>query len=78
MVEEYPRDYEMTQFEKVLVAAKRAKDIHTGRRAALVDYRKEAYQALQELNENRLELVYKEEEPVEVLDLNADDGEDEE
>ena len=78
LVEEYPREYEMTQFEKILVAAKRAKDLHTGRRAALVDFRKESYQAIQEINEGRLELIYKEDEPVAALDLDADDGDDEE
>ena len=78
LVEEYPREYEMTQFEKVLLATKRAKDLHTGRRATLVDFRKESYQAIQEINEGLLELVYKEEEPAKVLDLDGDDGEDDE
>jgi len=75
LVEHYPREYEVTQFEKIVVAAKRAKDINTRRRAPLVPDRKPAYQALQELNEGLLEIVYKEEEPVDDLAL-ADDSDD--
>jgi DNA-directed RNA polymerase subunit K/omega len=37
LVEEYPKDAELTQFEKVLVAARRAKDLHKGSKMPLLD-----------------------------------------
>ena len=37
LVEEYPREYELTQFEKIQVAAKRAKDLHNANKTPLVE-----------------------------------------
>ena len=78
LVEEYPREFDITQFEKVLVAAKRAKDLHTGRRASLVDERKSSYQALEEIGRGLLEVVYREDEPLEALPVDADGSDDDE
>ena len=35
LVEEYPREYELTQFEKIQVAATRAKDLHNANKTPL-------------------------------------------
>jgi DNA-directed RNA polymerase omega subunit len=81
LVEEYPREYEMTQFEKVLVAAKRAKDLHLGKAAQLVpSEHKHPYMALEELKETAITIAYREEEPKAALPLDADDadGDDDE
>ena len=64
LVEEYPRQPTMTQFEKVLMAAKRAKDLHNEDKAPYVeDDHKAAYLALAELRAKAIRLVYKEDEP---------------
>lgn len=67
LVEEYPKDAQLTQFEKVLVAAKRCKDLHKGTRAALVDSEhKDTYVALEELKSQTIHASYQEEEPSEL------------
>ncbi|MDH4247582.1 MAG: DNA-directed RNA polymerase subunit omega [Deltaproteobacteria bacterium] len=67
LVEEYPRQPVMTQFEKVLMTAKRAKDLHNEDKAPYVeDDHKAAYLALAELKAKAIGLVYKEEEPVKI------------
>ena len=67
LVEEYPKDASMTQFEKVLVAAKRAKDLHKGTRSPLVESEhKDTYVALEELKTSSIRSSYKEEEPSEL------------
>ena len=79
LVEEYPREPIMTQFEKVLMVSKRAKDLHNDDRAPYVedDY-KAPYLALAEMGAGALKLVYREEEPPPKLEKGAvDDGDDE-
>ena len=77
LVEDYPREYEMTQFEKVLLAAKRAKDLHVGRAAQLVpSTHKHPYMALEEIKEGAVGLEYRTEEPVAGLPGEADDGDE--
>ena len=67
LVENYPRQVEVTQFEKVLVAAKRAKDLHNGGKVPLIDTEhKPAYAALEELRDGIILRVYRAEEPVPV------------
>lgn len=67
LVEEYPKDTQLTQFEKVLVAAKRAKDLHKGTRAPVVESdHKDTYIALEELKAGATHATYKEEEPGEL------------
>jgi DNA-directed RNA polymerase omega subunit len=67
LVEEYPKDPTLTQFEKVLVAAKRAKDLHKGTRSQLVESEhKDTYVALEELKTDSIHSSYKEEEPSEL------------
>jgi DNA-directed RNA polymerase subunit K/omega len=67
LVEEYPKDTQLTQFEKVLVAAKRCKDLHKGTRAPLIDSeRKDTYIALEELKTGSIHASYQEEEPSEL------------
>lgn len=79
LVEEYPREYETTQFEKVLVSARRAKDIHRGHKQALVESeRKPAYVALEEYNKNIIHLMYPEEEPPEAIAAGSEESEEEE
>ena len=79
LVENYPREYESTQFEKVLIAAKRAKDLHTGRASQLVpSLHKHPYMALEEINEKAIQLEYREGEPVAEISADGGDTEDEE
>jgi DNA-directed RNA polymerase subunit K/omega len=78
LVEEYPREFETTQFEKVLVAAKRAKDLHNQARAPLIESeRKIPYVALQEVREAKINPAYRKE-PVELIGEEGDDNEEEE
>lgn len=77
LVEEYPREFEITQFEKVLVTARRAKDLHRGQKAPLLESeRKAPYVALEEFNEGMLATTYVEEEAP--LAVAAEDNEDSE
>ena len=56
LVENYPAEYELTQFEKVLVAARRAKDLHRGDAHALLDeVGKASYIALLEFERGLVE-----------------------
>lgn len=67
LVEEYPKDAGLTQFEKVLVAAKRAKDLHKGSKAPLLETEhKDTYVALEELKAQKIHSSYREDEPAEL------------
>ena len=78
LVEEFPREYERTQFEKIKVAAKRAKDLHNSQRAALVDSNRTApYVALEELSSGMIKIVYREEEIIPMITGEAEEAEEE-
>jgi DNA-directed RNA polymerase subunit K/omega len=78
LIEEYPKDVQLTQFEKVLVAAKRCKDLHKGTRMALVDSEhKDTYVALEELKTQAIHSSYQEEEPSELPAPVAEEEEEE-
>jgi len=78
LVEEYPKDTQLTQFEKVLVAAKRAKDLHKGTRGPVVESdHKDTYIALEELKAGAIHSTYKEEEPGELPAPLAEEEEEE-
>jgi DNA-directed RNA polymerase subunit K/omega len=75
LVEEFPKEPKITQFEKIIVAAKRAKDLHDHDKIELAHTHFTApYTALQELNEAIILPVYREEEEPTVLV--EDDSED--
>ena len=77
LVEEFPRNPEMTQFEKILLAAKRAKDLHNDDRAPMsVAHHTASYTALQELRSGLILPVYADSEPEETPLLD-DDGDEE-
>ena len=77
LVEEYSREPVMTQFEKVLMTSKRAKDLHNEDKAPYVEEdHKAPFLALAELRAGAIRLVYKEAEPI-VIAEDADDGEEE-
>ncbi len=79
LVEEFPREYEHTQFEKIKVTARRAKDLHNSQKTPLVDSnRSAAYVALEEYNQGKIRTVYKQEEPPPVIAGDGEDGDDEE
>ena len=79
LVEDYPKERQMTQFERILLAAKRAKDIHDHNKASLVDNHLTApYLALQELQYGMIELAYSEEEPVDQIAVDDDSDDDDE
>lgn len=76
LAEEFPRDYEITQFEKVKIAAKRAKDLHNVKKTPLLESNhKPAYVALQEYNAGMIRTVYKEDDQPPVI---AEETEEEE
>ncbi|HEX9844506.1 MAG TPA: hypothetical protein VGC20_17235 [bacterium] len=79
LVEEFPKEPELTQFEKILVAAKRAKDLHDHDKVELVyNHFTAPYSALQELKEGIIMPVYREEEePAAQLEDDSEDGDEE-
>lgn len=69
LVEEHPKEVGFSQFERIVLAAKRAKDIHNLNRTSLVDtHHKAAYTALLELQQGMITPVYREEVPEEELE----------
>ena len=77
LVEEYPREYELTQFEKVLMAACRAKDLHNIGKAPLLETEyKSPYTALAEILAKKIHLAYREEEPPEIEKEEREDSEE--
>ena len=76
LVEEFPREYEITQFEKIKVAARRAKDLHNAKKTPLVDSGRPApYIALEEINVGKIRAAYKEDEPAPVIAEDTDEEE---
>jgi len=79
LVEEFPKEPKITQFEKIIVAAKRAKDLHDHDKVELAhDHFTAPYAALQEMNEGMIHPVYREEEPAVLLEDDSEDAEEEE
>jgi len=79
LIEEFPRNPGYTQFEKILVAAKRAKDLHEEDRAPLAhNHLTAAYTALQEYKEGAILPTYREEQPVPLIEEEPEDSEEEE
>lgn len=78
LVEDHDKnDNTMTLFEKVIVAGKRAKDLHNkGRMPMVVSENTSAYIALEELRDAQINVVYSEEEVVALP--NTDDDDDDE
>jgi DNA-directed RNA polymerase subunit K/omega len=77
LVEEYPKDYKSTLFEKVLMAAKRTKALHNGKMPLLPSIKKDTYLALEEAKHGKIALAYREEEPPQELAYVSEDGDDE-
>jgi DNA-directed RNA polymerase subunit K/omega len=77
LVEDYARDFKLTLFEKVLLAAKRAKALHLGKMPLVDSLRKDTYLALEELKEGKIELAYREEEKHHQIGFGAEEGDDE-
>lgn len=80
LVEEFPREPEITQFEKIIIAARRAKDLHDHDKVELVHTQLTApYTALGELREGMIRPTYaaEEETPV-MLEDDAEDADEEE
>ncbi|MDH4224487.1 MAG: DNA-directed RNA polymerase subunit omega [Deltaproteobacteria bacterium] len=78
LVEEYPKSFDMTLFEKIIMASKRAKDLHRGHEPLVHSPHKDTYVALEEINTDKITLEYRDDEPVENLIGRRDDSEDEE
>lgn len=77
LIEEYPREYTVTQFEKIIITAKRAKDIHNLGKTPLVDTEHKAgYLALEELQKGKILPVYRAEDPVQALPAAQEDDDD--
>lgn len=80
LVEEFPRTPEFTQFEKIIIAARRAKDLHDHDKVELVHNHLTApYTALQELRSGMIRATYapEEEAPV-LLEDDSEDADEEE
>ena len=79
LVEEFPINPTLTQFEKILIAVKRAKDLHEEDKVQLVfNHHTSPYLALQEIRDGMITPVYREEEPpVEKIAEDSDDGDEE-
>jgi len=78
LVEDYRKDNTLTQFEKVLISARRAKDLHNGGKVVLVETeRKPSYAALEELKEGVILPVYREPEAAQLPPAVAEEDEEE-
>lgn len=77
LVEEYPREFTMTLFEKIIMASKRAKDLHLGKIPLVSSLHKEPYQAILEIREGMIDLVYRDEDETDSDKLKSSDAEDE-
>lgn len=79
LVEEFPINPTLTQFEKILIAVKRAKDLHEEDKVQLVfNHHTSPYLALQEIRDGLIIPVYREEEPpVEQIGEESDEGDEE-
>lgn len=78
LVEEYPKDNKMTLFEKVIMTSKRAKDLHAGKTPLIPTGHTSAYQALEEVKEGAISLIYRDEEEPTAIDFDAEEGEGDE
>lgn len=77
LVEEYPKEIEMTMFEKVIMASKRAKDLHRGQNELVDSFHRDTYVSIEEINKGYIKLEYREEAPAPMLS-DAHDGDEEE
>jgi DNA-directed RNA polymerase subunit K/omega len=79
LVEEFPKNPDHTLFEKILVAARRAKDLHEEDRAPLAhNHLTAAYTALQEYKEKAILPTYRKAEPVALIEEEPEESEEEE
>ena len=76
LVEEYPKEYKMTLFEKIIIASKRAKDLHEGKTPLIPTDHTSAYQAIEEIKEGAIELIYRDGEDEAAIDYEATAGEE--
>ena len=78
LVEEYPREPELTQFEKVIIAARRAKDLHNSDKIPMADnHLTSGFLALQELRDGKIRPVYNTEESTLEVAMDDSDEDDE-
>ena len=78
LVEAHTKDYKVTLFEKVIMAAKRAKALHAGRTPLVDSLHKESYVALEEIREEKVYLAYRDEDSYDELTFGAEEKEKEE
>jgi DNA-directed RNA polymerase subunit K/omega len=79
LVEEFPKHPEYTQFEKIIITAKRAKALHNEDKApSFLSDHTAPYLALQELKEDRVRLVYREAPAAALIESEEDVEESEE
>ncbi len=79
LIEEFPKNPPYTQFEKILIAARRAKDLHDEDRAPLAhDHLTAPYIALQELRDELILPSYQEDPPADLVEDESEDGDEEE
>ena len=78
LIEEFPREPKITQFEKILIAARRAKDLHDHDKIELVHSHLTApYTALQELRLGMIHAAYAPEEPPVLVEDDSEDADEE-
>ena len=73
LVEEYPKNTKMTLFEKVIMTSKRAKDLHAGKTPLIPTDHTSAYQAIEEVKEGAIVLIYRDEEEQAAIDYEAEE-----
>ncbi len=78
LVEAHTKDYKVTLFEKVIMASKRAKALHAGRTPRVDSLHKESYMALEEIRDEKVYLVYRDEDSYDELAFRGGEQEDEE
>ena len=75
LVEEYPKDYETTLFEKIIMASRRAKDLARGKAPLIDSIHRETYLAIEEIREGYLGLVYRDDDEIKALEVETEEAE---
>ncbi|MDH4121461.1 MAG: DNA-directed RNA polymerase subunit omega [Deltaproteobacteria bacterium] len=77
LVEEFPKDFKSTMFEKVLMATRRAKDLHKGADPLFHAFHSDTYLALEEISRGMIKLEYQVDTTQAALGQGANQDEDE-
>ena len=78
LVEEYPKDYKTTLFEKIIMASRRAKNLARGKAPLIDSIHRETYMAIEEIREGYIGLVYRDDDETKALEAETEESEEKE